>query len=169
MWSGHRRLPNCSSASRPRIRTCSVVDLERFAEVGRRHGAETLIDATTPVTPLNLGVLSNTASTTQVAFRHQQFRRSQRPPGGSVAGSTEKLRKNVRTCGISGAVCPNSAYLLLRGLKTFPLRMQRCAQVYRRLWRGFLMSIPRSNTFSTPGSSLIAITIARRTMTGLAA
>jgi cystathionine gamma-synthase len=102
----------------------SVVDLERFAEVGRKHAVETLIDATlaTPynVQPIKYGVDYVLHSATKYLGGHNDLL------AGVLAGSREKLEPVRKLRGIMGAInSPHNMYLLGRGLKTFELRMQR--------------------------------------------
>ena len=101
-----------------------ILDLERFAAIGRRHRVQTVIDATfaTPynVRPLEWGVDMVMHSATKYLGGHNYLL------AGAVLGSRE-LVDGVRALqGITGAVVdPFAAYLLLRGLKTFALRIER--------------------------------------------
>jgi cystathionine gamma-synthase len=102
----------------------SVVDLERFAEIGRKHSVETLIDATlaTPynVLPLEYGVDYVLHSATKYLGGHNDLL------AGVIIGEKEKLEAVRKLRGIMGAInSPHNIYLLERGLKTFELRMQR--------------------------------------------
>ena len=136
---GFREVPTCDYAAMeaaitPRTRFIvsesptnphlSVVDVARFADIGRRHGVLTLIDATlcTPynLRPLECGVDFVLHSCTKYLGGHNDLL------AGVVVGAAEKLDA-VRTLrGImGGVVSPHNAYLLERGLKTFALRMER--------------------------------------------
>ncbi|MEX2174995.1 MAG: PLP-dependent aspartate aminotransferase family protein [Pirellulaceae bacterium] len=102
----------------------SVVDLPRFAELGKKHGVETLIDATlgTPynIRPLPLGIDYVLHSATKYLGGHNDLL------AGAIIGSREKLESVRKLRGIMGAInSPHNMYLLERGLKTFELRMQR--------------------------------------------
>jgi cystathionine gamma-synthase len=102
----------------------SVVDLERFAELGRQHRVETLIDATlaTPfnVRPLEYGVDYVLHSATKYLGGHNDLL------AGVIIGRKESLECVRKLRGIMGAInSPHNIYLLERGLKTFELRMQR--------------------------------------------
>ena len=127
----------------------SVVDLDRFADVGRRHGVETLIDATL-ATPYNLrpiaaGIDYVLHSVTKYLAGHNDLL------AGVVAGSTAQLESVRNLRGIMGAVnSPQNCYLLLRGLKTFELRMQRHNQNGQRVAE-FLESHPRIEQVFYPG------------------
>ena len=78
----------------------SVVDLERFAALGRRHGVETLIDATlgTPynMRPLAAGVDYVLHSATKYLGGHNDLL------AGVIVGSAEKLEPVRKLRGIMG-------------------------------------------------------------------
>jgi cystathionine gamma-synthase len=102
----------------------SVVDVARFAAVGRQRGIATAIDATlaTPcnMRPLELGVDYVLHSCTKYLAGHNDVL------AGAVAGSREKIERLRAFRGLAGLVnSPHNEYLLLRGMKTLALRMQR--------------------------------------------
>jgi cystathionine gamma-synthase len=102
----------------------SIVDIDRFADIGRRHGVETLIDSTlaTPynLRPIEAGIDYVLHSATKYLGGHNDLL------AGVVLGSEEKMESVRNLRGIVGSVNgPHNVYLLLRGLKTFELRMQR--------------------------------------------
>jgi cystathionine gamma-synthase len=102
----------------------SVVDIARFADIGRRHGVLSLIDATlcTPynLRPLEMGVDFVLHSATKYLGGHNDLL------AGVVIGGQEKLEPVRHLRGIMGGVnSPHNAYLLERGLKTLALRMER--------------------------------------------
>ncbi len=110
-----------------------ILDLERFADIGRRHRVKTVIDATfaTPYQPAAARV------------RHRP-RASTRPPSTWAATTTcwpaRCWARRTRRCairdlqGITGAVLdPFAAYLLIRGIKTLALRMERQNENAQRL------------------------------------
>ncbi len=102
----------------------SVVDLERFVDIGRRRKVETLIDATlgTPynIRPLAAGVDYVLHSATKYLAGHNDLL------AGVIISTAEKLEPVRNLRGIMGAInSPHNIYLLERGLKTFELRMQR--------------------------------------------
>ena len=143
----------------------SIVDLERFAAIGKRHKVETLIDATlaTPynVRPLTYGVDYVLHSVTKYLAGHNDLL------AGVIIGSHEQLDSIRNLRGIMGAV--NSAhniYLLQRGLKTFALRMERHNQNGQAVAE-FLAAHPRVEKVYYPGlTSHRDHTIARNTMRG---
>jgi cystathionine gamma-synthase len=102
----------------------SVIDLERFTALGKKHGVETLIDATlaTPynVKPIEFGVDYVLHSATKYLGGHNDLL------AGVIIGRRENLEPVRKLRGIMGAInSPHNIYLLERGLKTFELRMQR--------------------------------------------
>ena len=143
----------------------SVVDLEKFVAIGRKHGVETLIDATL-ATPFNLrpiaaGVDYVLHSATKYLAGHNDLL------AGVLLGSTEKLEPVRKLRGIMGAInSPQNIYLLLRGLKTFELRMERHNQNGLAVAR-FLAQHPRVEKVYYPGlESHPYYDVASRTMTG---
>src|SRR5574341_193979 len=101
-----------------------IVDLDRFSDIGRRHRIKTLIDATfaTPFNqrPLEFGIDIVLHSATKYLGGHNDLL------AGAILGSAE-LVDGIRSLqAITGAIIdPLAAYLLVRGLKTFALRIAR--------------------------------------------
>lgn len=143
----------------------SVVDLGRFVEIGRRHGVETLIDATlaTPynVQPLSAGVDYVLHSATKYLAGHNDLL------AGVLVSTTEKLDDVRKLRGIMGTISsPHNMYLLQRGLKTFELRMQRHNENGLALAR-YLESHPRIERVFYPGlESHPYHAVAKETMRG---
>jgi len=143
----------------------SIVDLDRFASIGHRHGIETLIDATL-ATPYNLrpvaaGIDYVLHSVTKYLAGHNDLL------AGVVVGTTEKLESIRNLRGIMGAVnSPQNCYLLCRGLKTFELRMRRHNENGQRVAE-FLASHSRVEKVYYPGlPSHPYLEIARAQMRG---
>ena len=143
----------------------SVVDLEKFVAIGKRKNVETLIDATL-ATPFNLrpiehGVDYVLHSATKYLAGHNDLL------AGVIIGAKDKLEPVRNLRGIMGAI--NSAhniYLLLRGLKTFELRMQRHNENGLAIAK-FLESHPRVEKVYYPGlESHSYHEVAKRTMRG---
>lgn len=143
----------------------SCIDIQRFAEIGRRHGVETLIDATlaTPynLRPVDAGVNYVLHSATKYLGGHNDLL------AGVLCGSKHRLESIRNLRGIVGAVnSPHSVYLLLRGLKTFELRMRRHNENGLAVAR-FLESHPRVERVYYPGlESHRDHAIAKQTMRG---
>ena len=127
----------------------SVVDIGRFAEIGRRRGVLTLIDATlcTPynLRPLEAGVDFVLHSATKYLGGHNDLL------AGVVVGAQDRLEPVRNLRGIMGGVnSPHNAYLLERGLKTLALRMERHNANGLAVAR-FLESHPRVERVLYPG------------------
>ncbi|MFO0898660.1 MAG: aminotransferase class I/II-fold pyridoxal phosphate-dependent enzyme [Pirellulales bacterium] len=143
----------------------SVVDLEKFADIGRRRGVETLIDATlaTPynLRPLAAGVDYVLHSATKYLAGHNDLL------AGAIIGAADKLEPIRKLRGIMGAVnSPHNLYLLERGLKTFELRIARHNENGLAVAR-FLEQHPRVERVYYPGvESHPYYEVAQRTMRG---
>jgi cystathionine gamma-synthase len=101
-----------------------VVDLEALVKLGRERGVKVVIDSTfaTPYNqrPLNFGVDLVIHSGTKYLGGHNDLL------AGSVVGSAPLVEGLRELQGILGCILDaHPAYLLLRGLKTFELRMER--------------------------------------------
>lgn len=102
----------------------NIFDLERLNRIAKKHGVLTLIDSTfsTPYNqrPLEFGVDLVLHSCTKYLAGHNDIL------AGAVLGRSElveEVRKLHKAMG--GVIDPHCCYLLLRGLKTFSLRMER--------------------------------------------
>jgi cystathionine gamma-synthase len=143
----------------------SVVDLEKFADIGRRRGVETLIDATlaTPynLRPLSAGVDYVLHSATKYLAGHNDLL------AGAIIGAADKLEPIRKLRGIMGAInSPHNLYLLERGLKTFELRIARHNENGLAVAR-FLEQHPRVERVYYPGvESHPYYEVAQRTMRG---
>ena len=143
----------------------SVIDVERFAAIGRRHGVATMIDATlcTPynLRPLEAGVDFVLHSATKYLGGHNDLL------AGAVVGSAALLEPVRNLRGIMGGInSPHNAYLLERGLKTLALRMERHNANGLAVAR-FLESHPRVERVLYPGlESHPCHEVAARTLRG---
>jgi cystathionine beta-lyase/cystathionine gamma-synthase len=121
--------------------TIAVADLPALAALGRRHGAAVVVDNTfaSPYLcrPLEHGVDLVVESATKYLSGHSDVL------AGIVAGSRERVEA-VRALHVEtgGTLAPFSAFLVLRGLPTLALRMQRHAATAASL-AAFLESAPR--------------------------
>lgn len=102
----------------------NVLDLERLVEIGRRHDLKILIDATfaTPVNqrPIEFGVDLVLHSATKYLGGHNDLL------AGAIVGREGIVAAIREAQGVLGSVSdPHSAYLLIRGLKTLALRVER--------------------------------------------
>ena len=104
--------------------TLKIVDIARLAGAARQAGAVTVVDNTfaTPINqnPLELGADLVLHSATKFLGGHADAL------GGGVCGDPERVAKIFRFREINGATLhPEAAYLLLRGMKTLALRVER--------------------------------------------
>jgi cystathionine gamma-synthase len=101
-----------------------MVDLEQIVAIAKHYRLRTVIDSTfaTPYNqnPLDFGIDLVIHSATKYLGGHNDLM------AGVVAGSTNMIAALRESQGVLGGITdPNTAYLLLRGLKTFALRMQQ--------------------------------------------
>jgi cystathionine gamma-synthase len=104
--------------------TIKIIDLARLAQAGRKAGAIVVVDNTfaTPINqqPLALGADLVLHSATKFLGGHADAL------GGVVCGNKTLIQKIYHYREITGATLdPMSAYLLLRGMKTLSLRVER--------------------------------------------
>lgn len=142
-----------------------VVDLERLAEIARRHRIRTVVDSTfaTPVNlrPLEFGIDLVVHSATKYLAGHNDVM------AGVVAGPAELIAGLREMQAMLGAVLePHAAYLVLRGLKTLALRVARQNENGMRVAE-FLAAHPRVRRVWYPGlPSHPDHAVARRMMRG---
>lgn len=105
-----------------------IVDIQAIAEIAKKHEIITAVDNTfaSPYLqqPLNLGADITMHSTTKYLGGHSDV------IGGAVATSNKKIMEDLRfqiktTGGVPG---PMDCYLVLRGIKTLHVRMDRAVQ-----------------------------------------
>ena len=129
--------------------TISIIDIEGCAEIARRHNVKLVVDNTfaTPYlqNPLNMGADVVVHSATKYIGGH----------GDCVSGITvggkefiDSVRSNLIDTG--GILSPFNAWLLLRGLKTLPVRMDRHCDNAMRVAQ-FLAFHPKVEWVSYPG------------------
>jgi cystathionine beta-lyase/cystathionine gamma-synthase len=112
--------------------TIVVADLASLADLAHRHGAVVVVDNTfaSPYLcrPLELGVDIVLESATKWLGGHSDV------IAGAVAGTAERLRA-VRDVAIDtgGIAAPFSAFLVLRGMQTLHVRMDRHSQTAKAL------------------------------------
>jgi len=128
----------------------NIVDIEAVCEIAHRRGARVVVDNTfaTPFLqrPLTLGADAVVHSSTKYLGGHSDV------VGGFVATSDDELADGVRFVqNAAGAVpSPFDCYLVLRGVKTLALRMERhCANA--RAVVGLLVSHPAVERVLWPG------------------
>jgi cystathionine gamma-synthase len=137
----------------------NIFDLVTLKKIADRHGLLTLIDSTfaTPFNqrPLEFGIDLVLQSCTKYLAGHNDIL------AGAVLGRKE-LVDQIRALhkSMGGVIDPHCSYLLLRGLKTFPLRVEKQNDTALRVAR-FLESHPLTKrvyypflevTFETKGT-----------------
>jgi cystathionine gamma-synthase len=126
-----------------------IVDLERLADLGRRHRVKTVIDSTfaTPINqrPLEFGVDLVIHSATKYLAGHNDLM------AGVVLGNRSLVNAIRELHSVTGAVPdPFAAYLLIRGIKTLALRVLRQNENAQRLAE-FLEAHPKVERVHYPG------------------
>ena len=142
-----------------------VLDLEELASIAQRHRLRTLVDSTfaTPFNqnPLDFGIDLVMHSATKYLGGHNDLL------AGVIVGKVPLIAALREAQGVLGGVTdPNAAYLLIRGLKTFALRMQQHNANGMAL-ATFLEQHPRVRRVYYPGlASHPCHAVARRQMRG---
>jgi cystathionine gamma-synthase len=143
----------------------NCVDLEGLAALATRRGVKTIVDATlaTPfnVRPLSYGVDLVVHSATKYLGGHNDLM------AGVVVGAKPLIDAIREAQGMLGAIpSPFTAYLLIRGLKTFALRMRHHNTSGQRIAE-YLATHPKVERVWYPGlASHRSHDIARRQMSG---
>ena len=104
--------------------TLKVIDIQRLASAGKEAGATVIVDNTfaTPINtrPLELGCDLVIHSATKFLGGHADAL------GGVICGDEELVERIFRYREINGAsLHPMAAYLIIRGMKTLALRVER--------------------------------------------
>ena len=145
--------------------TLKVIDLERLCKAAKEVGAIVVVDNTfaTPINqkPLQLGADLVLHSATKFIGGHSDAM------GGIVCGKKELIDKIFHFREINGATLDAmSAYLLLRGVKTLELRVQRQNETAMTMAK-FLEEQPQVDQVFYPGlASNPGHEIAKKQMTG---
>jgi cystathionine beta-lyase/cystathionine gamma-synthase len=141
----HTRLLHLESPTNPTLR---VVDLRKVSGLARKHGLITLIDSTfsTPINcrPIEFGIDLVMHSGTKYFGGHSDL------ISGIVAGRRDLIDRIHETRTTLGCnMDPHAAWLLLRGIKTLALRVQRQNQNALRVAE-FLKTHPKVRSVSYP-------------------
>ncbi len=129
--------------------TLKVLDIERLAKAGKKVGALVVTDNTfaTPINqlPLELGSDIVLHSASKFLGGHADAL------GGAICGPKELVQQVYHYREITGAVLdPFAAYLLLRGMKTLSLRIERQNQSALRI-ASWLEAHPKIERVFYPG------------------
>lgn len=132
--------------------TMKLVDLELVASVAKQRGIPVVVDNTfcSPYlqTPISKGCDIVLHSATKYICGHGDV------IAGIVIGNSNFIKEVSRTTqkDIGGIISPFDAWLLLRGLKTLPVRMDRHCENASMLFE-FLKNHPKVETIYFPGNS----------------
>jgi methionine-gamma-lyase len=132
--------------------TMKLVDLELVANAAKQHGIPVVVDNTfcSPYlqTPISLGCDIVIHSATKYICGHGDV------IAGIVVGKRDFIKQVSRTTqkDIGGTISPFDAWLLLRGLKTLPVRMDRHCENANILVE-FLRNHPKVEKLYFPGNS----------------
>jgi cystathionine beta-lyase/cystathionine gamma-synthase len=148
--------------------TLRCVDIARLAEIGRKKRTCVVVDNTfaTPLLqkPLALGAHVSLHSATKYLGGHNDV------TAGAIAGGAEWVepaRESMKQAG--GCLDPNAAFLLIRGMKTLEIRMERACRNARAVAE-FLKSHPKVSRVFYPGfADTEGHEVASRQMTGFGA
>ncbi len=129
--------------------TLKIIDLERIAKAAKKAGAITVTDNTfaSPINqnPLELGVDLVVHSGTKYLNGHSDTL------CGFLCGSKELVKEVFKYREINGAsLHPETAYMVIRGIKTLELRVERQNENAMAVAR-FLKSHPKVNDVFYPG------------------
>lgn len=148
--------------------TIKIIDLERLARAGSTVGATVVVDNTfaTPLNqqPLSLGADLVLHSATKFLGGHADAL------GGVICGNSDLIKKIYHFREINGATLdPMSAYLLIRGMKTLALRIEKQNDNALEMAK-FLLQHPKVKHVYYPGlKDHEGYDIARRQMSGFGA
>ena len=144
---GNTKLVWIESPTNPMLK---LVDLAAVAALAKAHGARTVVDNTfaTPYfqRPLDLGIDVVTHSTTKYLNGHSDV------IGGAVITADDALADRLRFLqnAVGGVPSPLDSFLVLRGLKTLHVRMERHAENALAIAR-FLETHPQVEKVTYPG------------------
>jgi methionine-gamma-lyase len=134
----------------PTSPTLTITDIQKTAEVAHRHGALLVVDNTfaSPYIqrPLELGADLVVHSLTKILNGHSDV------VGGMIivkdAERYKRIRKILNLFG--GTMDPHQAWLILRGVRTLPLRVERALENAMKL-ADFLSNHPKVIWVRYPG------------------
>jgi len=147
-----KRAKNCKALffETPANPNLAILDIKALADLGHKHGLTVIVDNTfaTPILqrPLEYGVDVVSHSATKYISGHGDV------VAGCVVGSKEfidKLRNDVYI-DTGATMAPLTAWLLLRGLKTLPIRMAKHCENATRMAQ-FLSFHPKVKKVHYPG------------------
>ncbi|WP_290795118.1 trans-sulfuration enzyme family protein [Flavihumibacter sp. UBA7668] len=126
----------------PNSWTYAIQDLQGIAELAKSRGIITIVDNSycTPIyqQPIALGIDLTIQSATKYIGGHSDT------VAGVITGSTALIRKIFENeyLTVGSGIQPFNAWLLLRGLRTLPMRLEQVTQTTRRVL-DYLKSHPK--------------------------
>jgi len=144
----------------PLLRVC---DLARLGEIAAGGGAPFVVDNTVATgllqSPLEFGALAVVYSLTKSVSGHSDVF------GGAVLTRDGDLARELRAWRTAGGGIPGpfESWLVLRGLKTLPLRIERQSSSAMAI-ATFLLGHPRVTAVHYPGINAATLDLARRQM-----
>jgi cystathionine gamma-synthase len=157
--------PSVLWAETPTNPLLRVADLARLGEVARSAGAPMVVDNTVATgllqKPLDFGAVASLYSLTKTISGHSDVL------GGAVVSRDEGLLtavRNWRTAG-GGIPGPFESWLVLRGMKTLPLRAERQSANAQAIAE-FLSRHPRVRAVYYPGTTTATLDVAKAQMPG---
>jgi cystathionine gamma-synthase len=157
---GRRAVLWAETPTNPLLR---VADLAALSEIAAAAGAPFVVDNTVPTgllqKPLEYGALASLYSLTKSVSGHSDVL------GGAVVTRDPGLAAELRGWRTAGGGIPGpfESWLVLRGIKTLPLRMERQSSTALAL-AGFLAGHPRVTAVHYPGLNAATLEVARRQM-----
>lgn len=157
---GRRAVLWAETPTNPLLR---VADLAALSEIAAAAGAPFVVDNTVPTgllqKPLEFGALASLYSLTKSVSGHSDVL------GGAVVTRDLKLAAELREWRTAGGGIPGpfESWLVLRGIKTLPLRMERQSSTALAL-AGFLARHPRVTAVHYPGLNAATLEVARLQM-----
>ncbi len=149
--------------------TLEIIDIARVAEIAHAHGALLAVDNTfaSPYLqrPIEFGADIVVHSLTKYINGHSDV------VGGAIATASEELYKRLRKALnlFGGVMDPHQAWLVLRGARTLPLRMERSQENAMKIAE-FLETHPKIAWVRYPGlPSHPGRELAKRQMDGFGA
>jgi cystathionine gamma-synthase len=142
-----------------------VADLARLGELAGASGAPFVVDNTVPTgllqKPLDFGAVGSVYSLTKSVSGHSDVL------GGAVVTGDQALAADLRDWRTQGGGIPGpfESWLVLRGIKTLPLRIARQSENALEIAR-YLAGHPRVTKVHYPGVNPATLEVATRQMPG---
>jgi len=155
--------PSVLWAETPTNPLLRVADLAALGEIAAAAGAPFAVDNTVATgllqRPLDFGAVASVYSMTKAISGHSDVL------GGAVVARDAKLLASARDWRTTGGGIPGpfEAWLVLRGMKTLPLRIERMSGNAMAIAR-FLSGHPAVRAVHYPGTTTATLDIARKQM-----